>query len=418
MKNIYNYLLIIIILIGVKVNAQIGINTENPKSTLDIRANSNNLSTDGFLIPALSKKELAAKENTVYTNQNIGIKVYINDISGPISGPSLQQVINVIEKGFYYFSERLIWEKFVSDFTDDAWVNNPNANRLDLATDSFGNDKNENSNVSITDNGFLGININNPEKRIDINAATFDNNTDYIKFTNLKEVQETEITSTLVIDVDGNIYKNDVENLNGQIMRVPIKGFTVGTVDNPTQGSLRLDFGNTSISPACIQNNINICNTNFINTIKGVSEDQLKEEVTLTAGTGTNARITERIILPKGTFKIQVRLVGHYTTAFTPSPIESETNVAYTPGTAILKLAIGNNELSLANYSESTYGSDALTSILYTEFIVLEDDDPEKRTLDLLFNPTPRNRPFTIIPDKIIDGKKVGKSFLLIERIR
>ena len=62
------------------------------------------------------------------------------------------------------------------------------------------------------------------------------------------------------------------------------------------------------------------------------------------------------------------------------------------------------------------YGNTALTSIAYTEYIALEDDNPSNRTLDLLMYPAGRD--FTIIPDETINDKKVIKSMLLIERIR
>ncbi|HEY4539473.1 MAG TPA: hypothetical protein VIG94_05655 [Faecalibacter sp.] len=418
MKNSCNFLPLCLLLAGTIVKAQVGINTDNPKSTMEIRELRTNavneiITSDGIIIPTLSKKELALKENSVYSSLNIGVKVYVNDISGVINGPSIGQVININEKGFYYFSERLIWEKLVSDSTEDAWINNPNENRIELGTNSLGNERMSNSNVIITDNGFLGINSINPTKRLDINAATANNSTDYIKISNLKEIPSTDIINTLIIDNNGNIYKNDVENLNGQIMRIPIIGFRKGGDNaNERQGSLRLSFDDGPISPACV----NICNKNFINNIKGVTNNELLSNQILTNGTGTNIRITERIILPKGTFKIQVRLVGHYNTPFTPAPTPQPSGTAYNAGTSILKLAIGNNEFSLTNYHESTYGNDALTSILYTEFIVLEEDDPEKRTLDFLFDPVVRD--FTIIPSSTVNGNTVNKSLVLIERIR
>ena len=418
MKNIYNFLPIFIVLNGAFLNAQIGINTNTAKSTLDVREvrtnNINDVTTpDGIIIPTLTKKELAAKENTVYSNQNIGVKVYVNEISGTIEGPSIDQVININEKGFYYFSERLIWERLTNDVSNDAWVNNPAQSRIELGTNSLGNTRIANSNVVITDNGFLGINIENPLKRIDINASTPNNPTDYIKLSNLKEISTTDVTSTLVIANNGYVYKNDVENLNGQIMRIPIVGFRKGGVNqNQRQGSLRLSFDNGTVSPACVT----ICNKNFINNIKGVTSNELLVNQSLQAGTGTNIRTTERVTLPKGTYKIQIRLVGHYISAFIPAPDPPVANQVYNAGTSILKLAIGNNEFSLTNYQDSTYGDDALTSILYTEFIVLEDDDPEKRTLDFLFDPVERD--FKITASTAVNENTVNKSLVLIERIR
>lgn len=416
MKKFDKYLLFIPLLFNLKLNAQIGIQTNNPKTTLDIKESRINgindpSLPDGLMIPTLSKKDLAAKATSVYTQQHVGTKIFVNDISGTISGPSINRVRGVLEKGFYYLNNNLIWELLTNDSSNDSWVNNPNASRVELATNSFGNARINNSSVVVTDDGNLGINNNSPLKRIDINASTIGNTTDNIKILNLKEFPASTNTSTLVMDNNGYIYKNEVENLNGQIMRIPIVGFTPGGVNNELrQGSIRLSFDNTITSPACTTN----CNPNFINTIKGINNTHLLVNQLLIAGTGTNIRTTERIVLPKGTFKVQVRLVGYYSDAFTPTPIN--TINSYNPGTTIVKLSIGNNEFSLTNYFESTYGTSALTSIVYTEFISLVDDAPARRTLDLLMDPITRN--FTIVPDETVNGKKIVKSMLLIEKIR
>ncbi|MBS7333152.1 MAG: hypothetical protein KIG88_06115, partial [Weeksellaceae bacterium] len=228
-------------------------------------------------------------------------------------------------------------------------------------------------------------------------------------------------SSTLVIDQFGNIYKNDVENLNGQIMRIPISGFTVSTNTNATQGSLRLDFDKSTISPACIQNGIKICDLNFINTIKGVTANELISNETLTANTGTVPRITDRIKLPKGVYKIQIRLNGNYD------------NIVETNGNTIVKLAVGNREFSVHNYYDNIVGPNE-TSIIFTDYINLNQDDFVDFLMDNWNNkkfvitpnvnqgtiPNPNYNPSLPISDNNVlnYNSKIIKSMVLIERIR
>ena len=89
--------------------ARVGINTDAPKSTLDVRGKTANadgsgtvLNTDmtGFQAPRLTRLELTNKGNTLYGADQTGALVYITDVS---AGNALSQRVNVTAVGYYYF---------------------------------------------------------------------------------------------------------------------------------------------------------------------------------------------------------------------------------------------------------------------------------------------------------------------------
>ena len=361
--------------------AQTGINTNQPQATfeiLELRENNNTIPSqhDGFLIPRLSKLELASKATNTYHEALNGTLIFVDRIDQVNTNlPSYNKVVEILQEGFYFFSgTKNRWVSTQGDISKDIWANNKSLKYLELNGTSGEQVRNSNSNVIVSDKGNLGINTMyisetddiidlEPQKRLDIDASIQANSKDYLKITNLKEIDSNINSSTLVIDQFGNVYKNDVENLSGQIMRIPISGFTLGTSGTTSQGSLRLDFNSSSIPAACIQEEIQICNSNFINTIKGVNDNDLVSNVTLSGNTGTIPRITDRIKLPKGVYKIQIRLNGYYD------------NMIEANGNTIVKLAVGNREFSVHNYYDRLDGANAKTSIIFTDYINLNQDD-------------------------------------------
>lgn len=94
--------------------ARIGINTDAPKSTLDIRGKTANadgsgtvLNTDmtGFQAPRLTRLELTNKGNNLYGADQTGALIYITDIS---TGDALSQRVNITAVGYYYF-DGTVW---------------------------------------------------------------------------------------------------------------------------------------------------------------------------------------------------------------------------------------------------------------------------------------------------------------------
>ncbi|ASE62302.1 hypothetical protein CEQ15_12765 [Chryseobacterium indologenes] len=80
--------------------AQTGINTENPKATLDVSAKKEVLTIAGLLPPRLTRAELTEKGNTLYGKEQDGAIIYITDASG---GDALSQREHIQSKGLYIF---------------------------------------------------------------------------------------------------------------------------------------------------------------------------------------------------------------------------------------------------------------------------------------------------------------------------
>ncbi|WP_313376823.1 hypothetical protein [Chishuiella sp.] len=99
--------------ISINIYGQVGINTDNPKTTFDVsvKRNSSGIITDntqnyGIQLPTVTRLELTQNSATYGTNQK-GSMIYINDISG---GDMLGQRVNVTTIGYYYF-DGTVWKK-------------------------------------------------------------------------------------------------------------------------------------------------------------------------------------------------------------------------------------------------------------------------------------------------------------------
>lgn len=95
-------------------NAQVGINTNNPKVTLDITKKLDRDSIDknhfvGARAPRVTVKELASINNGTYNEEQIGAIVYVVDVSDKTSIAG--QRVHIVVPGYYYFNGN-IWLPF------------------------------------------------------------------------------------------------------------------------------------------------------------------------------------------------------------------------------------------------------------------------------------------------------------------
>ena len=108
-KKKINLLIAFILFLGTTVSyAQVGISTSAPKTTLHVVGAPNSTSTaDGLQVPALTLAQLDAKI-AVYTADQDGAIVYINNIAGTYSNAKL---VNITTTGYYYYdASDLIWK--------------------------------------------------------------------------------------------------------------------------------------------------------------------------------------------------------------------------------------------------------------------------------------------------------------------
>lgn len=84
------------------LNAQVGINTTTPKSTLDVAKTSNTSTPEGFLTVRITGQELATKDNLYGTDQN-STTVYVTAVpTAPTTKTS-----NITSPGFYYYKSSI-----------------------------------------------------------------------------------------------------------------------------------------------------------------------------------------------------------------------------------------------------------------------------------------------------------------------
>lgn len=103
-SKISYFLLIIYALSSNYLFAQIGINTQLPRASLDVRAN-NDSYPDGIIAPILSKEEVNSRKE-MYKSDQEGAIIYINNSNGETSA----ETENIRNPGYYYF-DGVIWQR-------------------------------------------------------------------------------------------------------------------------------------------------------------------------------------------------------------------------------------------------------------------------------------------------------------------
>ena len=158
--------------------SQVGVNTETPKTTMDISAKrdgagviTDNTQTYGLQAPRLTRAELTANTATYGTDQR-GALVYITDISG---GNTTGQRANITATGYYYFDGGF-WQKVSNgaiptgvDITDDAFINDATNTMVKLGTRADGaTARDAGTDFVIKDAGNVGIGTANPNAKLDV----------------------------------------------------------------------------------------------------------------------------------------------------------------------------------------------------------------------------------------------------------
>lgn len=100
MKN--SYLFLVFLLLVTNTNAQVGINTENPKSTLHVQKRAELTFPDGIIPPRISGDSLKMKASAYQEAQNGAIVYVTSPVTNrdPLGEPKTQEVATT---GFYVY---------------------------------------------------------------------------------------------------------------------------------------------------------------------------------------------------------------------------------------------------------------------------------------------------------------------------
>ncbi|GAA5087328.1 hypothetical protein GCM10023210_10040 [Chryseobacterium ginsengisoli] len=147
--------------------SQVGVNTPDPKATMDITAKTTDGSKpEGLITPRLTGDQIRLG-NTSYTTAQTGSILYATSADSAPAG----KTINITAPGYYYF-DGSVWQKIITgstgDTTNDAWINDTTNAVVKLGTKADGTARGAYTDVVANDNGALGMGTSTPATRIDI----------------------------------------------------------------------------------------------------------------------------------------------------------------------------------------------------------------------------------------------------------
>lgn len=182
---------------------QVGINTENPQSTLDVSADNTHVPA-GIIAPRQTRQQLISK-GASYTVKQRGAIVYVTDVSG-VSAPI---TVNITQVGYYYF-DGTVWQPLSTPLNNNGnnWSTSGNNNlstthganylgtigAVDLVVKTAGTER-----MTVSSAGNVGIGIPAPTNKLHIKATT-----DPLK---LEGLTASGVTSDLplVLSTDGTV---------------------------------------------------------------------------------------------------------------------------------------------------------------------------------------------------------------------
>ncbi len=168
MKNIIT---LAVSLLSLTLYAQVGINNNAPKATLDITAKTTDGSKpEGLIAPRLTGDQIQAGDAQYGTAQK-GSIVYA---TAAATAPSTKTA-NITAEGYYFF-DGSAWQKITGasagDTTNDAWINDTTNAMVKLGTNADGTPRTAGTDFVVRDNGQVGIGTSSPSAKLEINSSS------------------------------------------------------------------------------------------------------------------------------------------------------------------------------------------------------------------------------------------------------
>lgn len=268
--------LFISVLISMDSFGQVGINTENPETTLHVVGNPTDITrTDGIIAPILTGDQLRAK-NALYNAPQTGTLIYASTADSAPTG----KTINITAPGYYYF-DGTVWQVLRGASGENIYTINGTLNSDRIVTQA-------NRTLAFTGDQVNGFNVG-------ANALSVDMSNSRVGINNNTPTNTLDVAGTARVQIiEESNNSNDVQlvaDTNGVIKRS-----LVSTPTNIAKGYLLSNFVSGSTNGGIYRifpiNPIGVAPSNF-NTTTGAFTVQrsgiYKATITITANTSGTA---------------------------------------------------------------------------------------------------------------------------------
>jgi len=211
--------------------SQVGINTNNPKASLDISAKTTDGSKpEGLIAPRLTGDQIRAGDNQYGTAQKGAILYATSAVTSPST-----KTANITAEGYYFF-DGTSWQKITGaasagDTTNDAWINDTANSMVKLGTKSDGTARTAGTDFVARDNGSVGIGTSAPDASaaLEVNSSSKGMLIPKVALTGVTDV------TTIPSPASGLIAYNTATTING-----PGIVFNRGTASSPKWSSVQV----------------------------------------------------------------------------------------------------------------------------------------------------------------------------------
>lgn len=402
MIKTFKLLMLVCIALSSNIYSQVGINTIDPQTTLDVIGVGTSTTTpDGIIAPRITRQQLAAKSITTYAAAQTGAIVYVTDATLPTGTiPSVAQTIEIISSGYYFFNG-IIWKNINSNAQNIYNTNGSltgtrvvtqGANTLAFTASAVNAFSVDGTTLSVdATNDRVGVGTAAPTNRLHVSATT-----NPVKFEGL--VADAAATNVVVVGSDGILKTITKTTL------VPTYTASNG-ITNTASNDIRL--GGLLTTPTTLTNtatnNLSVSGpgvTSFTSTT-GTATSAVSPILIIDGGQGANKILTSDAN-GNGTWKNPITNLIQGTMVAVNSPISL---IGGGTGTAISNGSITiNGENNTFRYNLGSYIDLPTGKWLVEANILIDLNSPSIPGLNYLYNK------FTFTESTVASGSSIARS--------